>query len=185
MYGELGSGLSMAREVEARLTLPQVRAVALPSRLRILRCLAKQRATVTEIAKRTGIPKSTALKHLRALERHALVEAKKDERLWVYYDLTRAGRMVGRLNPLRIYVLACLMAAAAFFVAAIGAWVWGRWTRATDDPWGIPPIGVSPTEPVARALTLGFLLAGALLVAIAAWLWRRSRAGRGDEPDHG
>ncbi len=67
MHSDLGSGLNMARDAEARLTLSQVRAVALPSRLRILRCLAKQRATVTEVSKRTGIPKTSALKHLRVL----------------------------------------------------------------------------------------------------------------------
>lgn len=182
MHSDLGSGLTMARDAEARLTLSQVRAVALPSRLRILRCLAKQRATVTEVSKRTGIPKTSALKHLRVLARHDLVQPRKGERKWVYYDLTRAGRSVGKLEPLRIFVLLSLALGAALLAGALGTWWWGVRPHASG-PWGVPPIGGEPVEPGVLVAAIALAAAGGVFLAAAGAMWAWSRARKVQDPD--
>jgi len=185
MYGELQGALSMARETEARLTLAQARIVLLPVRIRIMRALAEKRSTVTELSRRTGASKSTVLKHLRVLAKHELVLRNEEDRLWIYYDLTRAGRAVGRLDPLRIVVLLSSIIGAALLAGAAGAWRWGLGQHG-DDPWGIPPIGGEPVEPAGRAAAIALFTAGALVLAAGAsvWLWsrRKLRPAQEDEP---
>lgn len=182
MYGELGGTLSLARETEARLTLAQARIVLLPARIRIMRALAQKRSTVTELSKRTGVSKSTVLKHLRVLGKHGLVLRNEEDRLWVYYDLTRAGRAVGRLDPLRILVLFSLAVGVALLAAAARIWWQGYRLRVTQNPWELPPIGVDPLEPTARVTLYALAAGGVVLVAVAAWLWGRARLPR-ERPD--
>lgn len=184
MYRDLGAALRMARETEARLSVAQARIVLLPARIRILRALADRRSTVTELSKRTRIAKSTALKHLRVLEKHGLVVRREEDRLWIYYDLTRAGRAVGRLDPLRIVVLMSAIVAAGFMIGAIVLWREGKQMQG-EDLWGVPPVGGEPVEPAARALALTLGVGGFVLFAGAAslWLWSRRRlAPDGEEP---
>lgn len=164
----------MARETEARLTLAQARIVLLPARIRIMRALVERRSTVTEISKRAGIAKSTALKHLRVLEKHHLVLRNEDNRLWIYYDLTRAGRAVGRLDPLRILVIMASLVSAGLIGGALAAWRWGLGSHGAG-PWGVPPIGGEPIEPSARVLAIMLLAAGVVLAACTASVWLRSR----------
>lgn len=175
MYGDLEAALSMARESEARLTLAQARIVLLPSRIRIMRALAQKRATMTELSKRTGLSKSTVLKHLRVLAKYGLVIRNQEDRLWIYYDLTRAGRAVGRLNPLRILVMFSVAAGAALAAGAVATWWWGWRLRASEGPWKMPPIGVEPEEPMARVAAYALAAAAGALVALAGWLWWRAR----------
>jgi DNA-binding transcriptional ArsR family regulator len=176
MYGDLEGALSMARETEARLTLAQARIVLLPSRIRIMRALAQRRSTVTELSKRTGIAKSTVLKHLRVLKKHSLVLRNEEDRLWIYYDLTRAGRAVGKLDPLRILVLFASLLAAGLLAGAVAAWRRGAQAQG-DDPWHMPPIGGEPVEPGAftRAVWLAVVGGSILAAALATWLLSRRR----------
>lgn len=171
----------MRMEAEAKLSLAQVRAIALPSRIKILRCLATRRATVTEIAERTSMAKSTALKHLRVLDKHGLIRRNDDgERLWVYYDLTAAGRLVGHMDPIRVLIIACVTLAAGLLLgAALALWEGAR-VRASQSPWGIPDLGAPPVERPYE-IAAAILLAGAgLAAAAAAWSWfsRRRRGSR-------
>lgn len=178
MLRDLEAPLSMARETEARLTLAQARIVLMPARIRIMRALAERRSTVSELSRRTGIPKSTVLKHLRVLKRHGLLVRNEADRLWKPYELTRAGRAVGRLDPLRIVVLFALAAGAAL----LGAAGWTAWEayrlRVTEEPWELPPIGVDPVEPAARVTMYALAAGGAVLVGAALLLWSRARLPR-------
>lgn len=185
MYSDLEAPLSMARETEARLTLTQARILLLPARVRIMRALAQKRSTVTELSRRLGISKTTVLKHLRALKKHGLVIRNDEDRLWIYYDLTRVGRVVGRLDPLRILVLFATLVGAGLLAGAAVAWRWGLEEHA-QDPWGVPPIGGEPVEPPALVGAIVLAASAAVVLATAASLWLASRkrlAPAGDDAD--
>ncbi len=63
------------------------RAVADPTRLRILHLLLRGELCVCEIVDALGVPQPTASRHLAYLRRSGLVQARK-EGLWHYYKLT-------------------------------------------------------------------------------------------------
>lgn len=185
MYGDLEGALSMARETEARLTLTQARIVLMPSRIRIMRALGERRSTVSELSRRTGIPKSTVLKHLKVLKRHGLIVRNDADRLWKPYELTRVGRAVGKLDPLRILVLFASLVAAGLLAGAVASWRRGL-DPLGDDPWHMPPIGGEPVEPrdLAAALWLGGAGVAILAAAVSAWLLSRRKLRDAGQPEH-
>lgn len=63
------------------------------SRLRILKELAENRRTVSELARLLDLNKSTVHGYLQDMVRDGLVHRDDDaERLWVYYSLTDVGQ---------------------------------------------------------------------------------------------
>jgi ArsR family transcriptional regulator len=78
-------------------TLEQVfRALADPTRLRILALLAGGEICVCHIHDSLGIPQPTASRHLAYLRRHGIVQTRK-EGLWVHYSLARLNDPVMRV----------------------------------------------------------------------------------------
>lgn len=63
------------------------------SRIRILKKLEASNATVSELARRLDLNKSTVHGYLQELVEEGLVERlAREDRLWVYYRLTEKGR---------------------------------------------------------------------------------------------
>lgn len=75
------------------------------SRVRILKALEDTRRTVSELGRQLELNKSTVHSHIQGLVEDDLVRREDDEdRLWVYYTLTRSGREIVKTNKLRFVV---------------------------------------------------------------------------------
>lgn len=160
-------------------TFAQLAALAVPSRVRLIKALGPRKANITELAERTGMAKSTVHTHLRVLVRAELVRREPDERKWVYHSLTPLGRRVAEMEPLRFVLVSAV--ALALALAGVATMVWGWFHPPRQElPWAMPPIG-APPEPAPAATDLG--LVGALLLLLAVlllltlWLWARRRLG--------
>ena len=81
------------------------RALADPTRLRILAVLAGGATCVGDLAGALGSPQSTTSRHLAYLRRAGLVDARQDGR-WSFYSLARADGRVDR--ELRRCLRACV-----------------------------------------------------------------------------
>lgn len=162
-------------DAAARLTFPQLAAIAVPSRFRLLKLLGERRATLSELHGRTGLAKSTVHGHLHVLEKAGLVTRHEDERKWVYHALTPLGRSIAAMDPLRLVVVLGAALGLAIAGAATMMWAWLNPPR-QNLPWGVPPIGAPPeAAPVAtETIALGALLLVAGL-SLAAAFWRRAR----------
>ncbi len=81
-------------------------ALAVDTRVRILKSLKERRKTLTEIAKEEGMSVSGIKEHLSVLESVGLIEKIDDGHKWKYYELTKKGREV--VGPKEVKVLIIL-----------------------------------------------------------------------------
>lgn len=141
------------------------------TRVRILRQLAERDWTVSELARELGLGKSTLHKSLELLVRDGLVVRKEsEERIWVYYALTPAGREFmaqGRL--VFVLDLSAIFSVIGAVLAAL-AYVLVKPTSSppVDAPIGKP--GGAPIPSDASAVPLPFLTIALGLLALAATL---------------
>ena len=78
----------MRRDKQLAAMSSALRALADPTRLRILALLVGGEVCVCHIHEALGVPQPTASRHLAYLRRTGLVDARRDG-LWVYYSLAR------------------------------------------------------------------------------------------------
>ena len=85
--------------MEQKVTLDKAsfKALAVESRVDILKTLQGRQHTQTELAESLGLSVPTVKEHLDALVKAGLVERRDEGRKWVYYALTKKGKAV--LNP--------------------------------------------------------------------------------------
>ena len=69
-----------------------LKAIAVDTRLNILKILSKKKYTLTEIAGMLGLGSSTVSEHMEHLAKAGLVEKEQTDRKWKYYSLTLKGR---------------------------------------------------------------------------------------------
>lgn len=81
-------------------------ALAVDTRVKILKSLKARRKTLTEIAKEEGMSVSGIKEHLSILESVGLIEKIDDGHKWKYYELTKKGREV--VGPKEVKVLIVL-----------------------------------------------------------------------------
>jgi DNA-binding transcriptional ArsR family regulator len=96
-----------------------IKVLASDTRMDILRLLKQRRMTMTEIARGLSLQKATILEHLDKLQQADLVRRVEDERLWVYYELTRRGKRIVNPGPTRILLLLGWTAAACVVAVAL------------------------------------------------------------------
>lgn len=76
------------------------------TRLKILKLLKKRNHTITEIAEKLGIKKSSVKQHIDILVEGRLVEPVPSSNIWKYYTLTNDGKkLVEDESPKRVVVL--------------------------------------------------------------------------------
>ncbi|MFH0737264.1 MAG: winged helix-turn-helix domain-containing protein [Candidatus Micrarchaeota archaeon] len=80
-------------------------ALAVDSRVKILKSLKERRKTLTEIASEQGMSVSGVKEHLETLEKVGLIEKKDDGHKWKYYELTRKGSDIVAPRELRVWIL--------------------------------------------------------------------------------
>jgi DNA-binding transcriptional ArsR family regulator len=96
-----------------------LKAIAVDTRLNILKILSKKRCTLTEISDMLGLGNSTVSEHLGHLAKAGLIEREETDRKWKYYSLTLKGRRF--VEPRAITVLFMFGLSA---IAAIGYAIW-------------------------------------------------------------
>lgn len=80
-------------------------ALAVESRVRILKSLRQRRKTLSELADELGMSVSGVKEHLQVLEQAELVRKMDDGHKWKYYDLTKKGSDVVAPKELRVWIL--------------------------------------------------------------------------------
>jgi DNA-binding transcriptional ArsR family regulator len=96
-----------------------LKAIAVDTRLNILKLLSKKKYTLTDISNMLGLGNSTVSEHLEHLAKAGLVEKEETDRKWKYYSLTLKGRRF--VEPRAITVLFMFGLSA---IAAIGYAIW-------------------------------------------------------------
>jgi DNA-binding MarR family transcriptional regulator len=148
-------------------------------RRRVLQSLLERRCTAAEVGRIAGLRRGGAQRVLLAFVKQGLVERHVDERKWVYYSLTPAGRhLIANERP----ILALLWSSLLALAGSSGAYLaWRVWyvKRTQAGAWGMNYVNLAEkselwTPPtVAAAVVLVVSLAGAVWL-IAQGL-RRSR----------
>jgi DNA-binding transcriptional ArsR family regulator len=80
-------------------------ALAVDTRVRILKSLKQRRKTLSEIAKEQGMSVSGVKEHLETLEGVGLIEKIDDGHKWKYYELTKKGSGIVAPRELRVWIL--------------------------------------------------------------------------------
>jgi DNA-binding transcriptional ArsR family regulator len=118
-------------------------ALAVESRVRILKSLRQRRKTLSELAEGMGMSVSGVKEHLQVLEQAELVRKMDDGHKWKYYELTKKGSDVVAPKELRVWILlsismfALLMSAMALL-------------------YGMQPAALQDAAPEMRALAANY-----------------------------
>jgi DNA-binding transcriptional ArsR family regulator len=80
-------------------------ALAVDSRVRVLKALKTRRKTLTELSTELGLSASATKEHLEVLENTDLIRKIDDGHKWKYYQLTRKGNDIVTPKELRVWVL--------------------------------------------------------------------------------
>ncbi len=80
-------------------------ALAVDTRVKILKSLKVRRKTLSEIAKEQEMSVSGVKEHLETLEKVGLIEKIDDGHKWKYYELTRKGSDIVAPRELRVWIL--------------------------------------------------------------------------------
>jgi DNA-binding transcriptional ArsR family regulator len=89
------------------------KALAVDTRVDLMKELSKRRKTQSELAESLGLSVATVKEHLDKMQEAGLLKQKDEGRKWKYYDLTEKGRCV--LHPERKKIWIVLV--SLFFVA--------------------------------------------------------------------
>jgi len=89
-------------------------ALAVDTRIKILKSLKERRKTLSEIAKEQGMSVSGVKEHLETLEGVGLIVKKDDGHKWKYYELTKKGTGIVVPRELRVWILLSISAIALF-----------------------------------------------------------------------
>ena len=92
-------------------------ALAVDTRVRILKSLRERRKTLTEISKEQDMSVSGIKEHLEVLEQVGLIEKIDDGHKWKYYDLTKKGKEI--VAPKEVKVLILLSTSILALLASI------------------------------------------------------------------
>lgn len=89
-------------------------ALAVDSRVKLLKSLKQRRKTLSELANEQKMSVSGVKEHLETLENVGLVEKKDDGHKWKYYELTRKGKDVVGPKEIRVWILLVTSVIALF-----------------------------------------------------------------------
>jgi DNA-binding transcriptional ArsR family regulator len=104
-------------------------ALAVESRVRILKSLRERRKTLSELAEGMKMSVSGTKEHLQVLEEAGLVRKMDDGHKWKYYELTKKGSEIVAPKELRVWILlsistiALVMSVMAIFYAMPAAYL--------------------------------------------------------------
>jgi len=94
-------------------------ALAMESRIKILKALKERRKTQSELSKELALAPSTVSEHLEKMLEAELVERKKDHHKWIYYELTDKGQHILSPQKASVFVFALSLTLFVIFLGYI------------------------------------------------------------------
>ncbi len=95
-------------------------ALAVDTRVKILKSLKERRKTLTEISKEQDMSVSGIKEHLETLEKVGLIEKIDDGHKWKYYELTKKGKEIVVPKEVKVLIMLSIsiiaLIASAFFM---------------------------------------------------------------------
>jgi DNA-binding transcriptional ArsR family regulator len=189
----------MAMEEQIILDKESFKALAVDTRVLILKTLGKRRHTQSEIAADLNLSVPTIKQHLDAMEKAGLVQRNEEGRKWVYYSLTRKGKAI--VNPEEKKFWIALAVTILTVVGAISGFVRQKFAYlyspqfssvSTAAKEAAPPLMAAPA-PVAAAPTAaanapatssipwGWIIVGAVFAlefGVVLYFWVKARRQR-------
>jgi predicted transcriptional regulator len=126
-------------------------ALAVDSRVKILKSLKVRRKTLSELAKEQNMSVSGVKEHLETLEGVGLIEKIDDGHKWKYYELTKKGSDIVAPRELRVWILLSISTLA--LVASMFAILAPPELPAEEMMAKAPPEATMAAETDADALT--------------------------------
>ncbi|MFH0986785.1 MAG: winged helix-turn-helix domain-containing protein [Candidatus Micrarchaeota archaeon] len=108
----------MAKEIT--LDSKTFKALAIDSRVQIMKALASRRKTQTELAKELKMSAPTVSEHLYKMHGAGLVAKIDDGHKWQYYELTEKGRTIVSPRGTAVFVFALTAATILMFAGLLG-----------------------------------------------------------------
>jgi DNA-binding MarR family transcriptional regulator len=131
-------------------------ALAMETRIQILKSLKERRKMQAELAKELGLAASTVSQHLEKMEEAGLVARKHSGKKWIYYDLTEKGREIVSQKKTSVYVFALSVALILMLV--------GVWSMSVPKPCSACALRASAAPSYDKQMTTGApVAAGAAL----------------------
>jgi DNA-binding transcriptional ArsR family regulator len=90
-------------------------ALAVDTRVKILKALQQRRKTLSELSAELNLSVSGVKEHLETLENAALVTKMDDGHKWKYYELTNKGSVVVQPRELKVWILLAISLVALSF----------------------------------------------------------------------
>lgn len=143
------------------------------TRIHILKSLASRPKTVTELAKKLGLAKSTTHKHLNKMVDAGLIFKRENSNQFVYYALTDKGRGLLHNEKIKIVILLTSTASAAFG----GLFAIYMYLSKASKPVSPPTKG--GVEIAVNELIIGllFITAAVILLYFTLKAWREIKTG--------
>ncbi|MBA3063884.1 winged helix-turn-helix transcriptional regulator [Candidatus Woesearchaeota archaeon] len=114
-----------------------LKAIAVDTRLNILKLLFKKKYTLSDIAEILGFGNSTVKEHLDILSKADLIKKEDTERKWKYYSLTFKGRRLIEPREIKVlfaFITTLIAAVGMAFVFAKNFLIKGAQTFAAEAP---------------------------------------------------
>ena len=96
-----------------------LKAIAVDTRLNILKLLAKKKYTLTDLSEMLGLGNSTIKEHMDNLIKAGLVEKEETDRKWKFYSITLKGRRLVEPREIKVLFMFALSA-----IGAIASAIW-------------------------------------------------------------
>jgi len=136
-------------------------ALAIDTRVNIMKALKERRKTQSEIAKELSLAPSTISEHLEKMLGAGLITKKKDHHKWIYYELTEKGKTIISPQKTSIFVFALSM---TLFAAVFAYMILSQGQLAT------PTLGAKEAAPLTScsvpSVGIDWFIIGMLALAI-------------------
>ena len=163
-------------------------ALAMESRIKILKALKERRKTQSELSKELALAPSTVSEHLEKMLDANLIARKKDHHKWIYYELTEKGQHILSPQKASVFVFALSLTLFVIFLGYVFLTFTTGAFKAASAPTteGQNVLGASAPGVEDRLisaqpdyLTPAILIAAVIIVAlILLWYFKRMRKQR-------
>jgi len=160
-------------------------ALAMESRIKIMKALKERRKTQSELSKEMVLAPSTVSEHLEKMLEAGLIVRKKDHHKWIYYELTDKGQHILSPQKTSVFVFALSLTLFVVFLGyAFITFTTGSF-NATSAPAmegqkvleaGAPGLGDNVIRTQLDYLTPAILIAIVIVIALLLlWYFKRMR----------
>ena len=154
-------------------------ALAMDSRVKILKALRERRKTQSELSKQLALAPSTVSEHLEKMLDAGLISKKKDHHKWIYYELTEKGHHILSPTKASVFVFALsvsliMIAFGYFFLSSTAGSFSAAPAPAGQQVLGAEKAATEAVEPVElNYLAVIVLIAGVLVLLLSLYYWAR------------